>query len=308
MSLLKKIYLVITLLFLFSFIKIATVSAQTVDCSSYYNTPKCIPGTTVCGAGTYCTYITQCAVSVCQPPKADGVACNGMSECQPAYPNGDRACAATQCRAPGSAIQATCCPSGKFWCPSTNSCTAQDDGSCPCATDQPTATPTRTPTPVDTNTNSSGTTCSSSGIKSIKYDKTGCIPSYDIKAATVTCNDGFVVTKTASFRCESERTWQFNLQSVCSSHKTCPTPTPSPTATPLPTSTPSPTILATATPTPAVCDPNLDGITGDLLDYGVWVSEMLGAGTKKSDCYHPDNVIDLLDFQGWKDMFLSKLK
>ncbi len=174
-------------------------------------------------------------------------------------------------------------------------------------TNGPTPTSAATPTPLPNTTDTNGTTCSSSGIKSIKYDKTGCVPSYDAKAATVTCNDGFVVTKTASFRCESERTWQFNLQNVCSSHKICPLPTPSSTPTATPQNTPTP-ILATATPTPAVCDPNLDGITGDLLDYGIWVGEMLGSGGLKSDCYHPDSLIDLRDFQGWKDMFLAKLR
>ncbi len=96
-----------------------------------------------CMTNNYCTRNASNSTFTCQPKRPDGTSCTDLSECQP---SSERTCSATQCRPAGSPLQAACCPTGKFWCPSTNSCTGQGDGSCPCAiTPTPTDTPTLNP-------------------------------------------------------------------------------------------------------------------------------------------------------------------
>lgn len=301
MSLLKKNLLSLTFLVLF-FFSFDTVSAQVPTCTERElriglictKTAVSVAQGCGCGPGLQCQHIGA-QFSGLQTIQCVGYLPTG-SECSPAgalcgpYSN------------PGECILVPF--QGKYACYSPPT---------PTPTNTPTPTtaqvvPTEAATPTPNTTDTNGATCSSNGIKSIQYNKSGCYNFREAKSATVICNDEVTKTFTSSFGCTETIRFEVEIQNFCYSHKACPTPTPSPTATPLPTSTPSPTLLATATPTPVVCDPNHDGVTGDLLDYGVWVGEILGSGGMQSDCYHPDRVIDLLDFQGWKDMFLSKLK
>lgn len=96
----------------------------------------------------YCTRNPDVGNYTCQPAKPDGASCTDNTECQPSAfrDNGNRACAINQCNQPtGGPYAASCCSAGTFWCASNSRCTAQGDGSCPCA-----VTPTADPCAVAT--------------------------------------------------------------------------------------------------------------------------------------------------------------
>jgi hypothetical protein len=53
-----------------------------------------------------------------------------------------------------------------------------------------------------------------------------------------------------------------------------------------------------------MCDPNGDGKL-DRADYDWWKDEYTGIKfSKNSDCFKSDGVVDILDFQVWKNKFL----
>ena len=88
------------------------------------------------------------------------------------------------------------------------------------------------------------------------------------------------------------------------------TPTPTRTPTPTPSRTPTPTITIIPSPTPTtiveqasdVADFNKDTVV-DLLDFNIWRDEFLGTLlTKKSDA-NKDGIVDLLDFSKWLTEF-----
>jgi hypothetical protein len=239
----------------------------------------------------YCTQNTSIGNFSCLPKAADGTYCTSSGECQPnAAFGGDRVCAVNLCGT--SPRGASCCPSGKFWCSSTNSCTNQGDGSCPCEATQ--ITPTSTPTPTSGGTASGPTptpssTCKSNGIVSLSYSRTGCINPFEAKSATVTCNDGTQKTFTSSFLCLATFQFDNSALSFCSTHKTCPKATPSNTPT--------------ATPRVLNCDPVKDGVINDA-DYDLWLKEYTHqVNTTLTGCFLPgDNIVNILDFQVWKDI------
>lgn len=150
--------------------------------------------------------------------------------------------------------------------------------------------------------------CKANGVSSYTYDRTGCFSSRDAKAVTVICNDGTTKNITSSFGCTD--TWRLDssAQNFCSTHKTCPAPTPTNTPTPVPQQNgeggnSNPT--ATFTPVP-LCDPDPAGASVNILDMAdfiVWKTDFLSttAETKRSACLKPDDKIDLLDFQVWKN-------
>jgi len=86
------------------------------------------------------------------------------------------------------------------------------------------------------------------------------------------------------------------------------TPTPTATKTPVPTATGNP--IATATSQPGLtCDPVPDGVI-DLLDFQLWKDEYTGVvNTKKTACFANDkSVVDLIDFQVWLDIYRGDLE
>jgi len=146
-----------------------------------------------------------------------------------------------------------------------------------------------TTTPVSNNTDTNGTTCPITGIKSIQYDKSGCFSVREVKALTVTCNDGTQKTFTSTFRCTETSQMDKNALSFCASHATCPTPTS--------------TNSFTTTPTILTCDPVADGAINQL-DYDLWLKEYTHqVNTTLTSCFVPgDSSVNILDFQVWKDI------
>ena len=244
----------------------------------------------------YCTKNPSVGNYTCQPSSPDGTSCLDNSECQPnAAFGGDRVCAVNLCGT--SPRGASCCPSGKFWCSSTNSCTNQGDGSCPCEATQ--VTPTSIPTPTSGGTASGPTptpssTCKSNGIVSLSYSRTGCFNPLEAKSATVTCNEGTQKTFTSSFLCLATFQFDNSALSFCSTHKACPTPSPLP-----PTATTAPRV----TPQSLTCDPVKDGVINNA-DYDLWLKEYTHqVNTTLTACFVPgDNTVNILDFQVWKDI------
>lgn len=254
-----------------------------------------------CTENNYCTRNPSVGNYTCQTSKPNGSSCTDMSECQPntAF-GGDRVCAVNLCGASPRGV--SCCPSGKFWCASTNSCTNQGDGSCPCevTTTPIPPTPTSTeggtangPTPTSTATADSpkptSTTCRSNGILSTSYNKSSCFSDREAKSITVTCNDGTQKTFTSSFQCTDTFRLDFEAQNFCSTHKTCPPSAPS--------------ITPTSTPQQLSCDPVKDGYI-NRLDYELWLKEYTHqVNTTLTSCFVPgDNTVNILDFQVWKDI------
>lgn len=61
----------------------------------------------------------------------------------------------------------------------------------------------------------------------------------------------------------------------------------------------------TQTPGTLTCDPNADGVI-NLLDFQWWRDEFTGAKTTKvADCFSPNNTVDLQDFQVWREIFIT---
>lgn len=268
--------------------------------------------------GDYCRYDNECqtlicyyapgwvGVSSCINPLADNQACHKNSECQSGYcsiyPGADLGLCKTQCSP--SNCSGTCNPQ-------TNECSAP--------------IPTATPTPLSTNTGD-GTTCSSNGVKSVTYDKMDCSNSETFRGATITCNDGYT-TNVQVGMCLSKNQWESTITQACSSHTTC-TPWGDP---PPPGSKPDGSICefnyecqssiclvapdntkkCSGMPSPPqslICDPNGDGKI-DLLDFNVWRDEYLTkiSNTTKSACFAVDKAkVDILDFNVWRDIYILK--
>lgn len=71
---------------------------------------------------------------------------------------------------------------------------------------------------------------------------------------------------------------------------------------------PTPTFTPTVTPTKSSCDPVPNGAI-DNDDLELWKKEYKKeVTTTLTACLHPDNVVDLLDFQVWKDIAVYKLR
>lgn len=186
-------------------------------------------------------------------------------------------------------------------------------------------TPTPAPTTGGGGTSSACNSCLSQGKQYY------CPPSFISRQTTGTCSD----TNTG----------------FCTKCQASPTPTqpinsPTPTLTPTPTLSPTPTIDPacagstgkqngctcninahcasgfcsqnggatgtcqdnTPTSSQLTCDPNRDGVI-NILDFQWWKDEMFGTRTtKESDCFNPDGVVNILDFQVWKDIAITKIK
>ncbi len=185
-----------------------------------------------------------------------------------------------------------------------------------------------TPTPTTSTGGGSSTSCNSCLSQGKEYY---CPPSFRSRQTTGTCSN----TNTGS----------------CTKCQAAPTPEPSnsPTPSPQPSNSPTPTLSPTPTTDPAcagstnkangcacninvhcasgfcaqtggatgicqdnttqlTCDPNSDGVI-NILDFQWWKDEMFGVRTtKESDCFNPDGVVNILDFQVWKDIAISKIK
>jgi hypothetical protein len=288
------------------------------------NGQACNPSVNECSSGLTCQLETS--GYICESPK-------GQCSYSYSYANGAQCACAEDCRSgllcqqySGGVVSTTtfCLPpitptptSSEVVVPNVSSCLMKadkpDDCSCTSSTqcasgycdigtygDFGTYTcksPTGpTPTPPST--------CNQYGIKSIEYNSIHrCSKSSTSDSATITCNDGTVKNLSVSY-CKTERDWQLQAYTICSSHKTCPTPTP--TTPPTPTATPIPQ-QSTPTPTPLSCDADRNGVT-NAADYDWWQQEFTHQKTtKQADCNN-DGTVDILDFNVWRDVYVLKAR
>lgn len=243
------------------------------QCTINYNTPPPF-GTqiTYCGGQEFCRPVPGNGV-ICVEKPANGSVANGSFcysdvECQSGYcfhPPGSIGTATCQTKCGPSNCTGGCIVTTTYLAyPSSNLNTPQGYPQ-----DVNTCVlPTKTPTPSDP-----------------------CLLTSTSKPLNCACQND---TNCASLYCSPSKFCQ-----------TRPTPTWTPTPSPIrATNTPIPT--ATLTPVP-ICDPDPLGASAgklDEADFLIWKSDFLSGPSEsipKSGCLKPDNTIDLLDFQVWKN-------
>ena len=130
-----------------------------------------------------------------------------------------------------------------------------------------------------------------------------CTTSYLKQSSTTNCSGTDISSSTRTYLDRSSNLTTNISCSLCSGSTATPTPAANET-------TPTPIRRGTATPTPTKlsCDPVKDGVI-DLLDFQLWKDEYIKAKTSTlASCFSPNKAVDLLGFQVWKDIYLKVKK
>lgn len=201
-------------------------------------------------------------------------------------------------------LQTHCCPAGKFFCPSTGTCTDQTVAACACIGDQTPVGGTND-TPDDQNNNTTPKTPPCQSYGDVNLD--GKVDASDSSAVLQ------IIAGLGSYT-QNQRKWadvdgqsgvgvgdslaiQRYISGLDSTFAVC--ATLDPTDTPTVTSTPSPT--PTTSKTARVCDFDYDEDV-DSDDYTVWLNELNNDIGLNSDC-DDDGQITIFDYILWLQQF-----